>query len=59
MNQISDTNDVSIEVKIEKWKNTRFWGVWMDQELLAVVLYKKGAMAVRNAILALQQRCSG
>ncbi len=31
----------------------------MNQELLAVVVYKKGAMAVRNAILALQQRYSG
>jgi len=35
---------------------TRNWAVWLDGELLAVTVYKKGATAVANAILRLLQR---
>jgi hypothetical protein len=47
-----------IEIKIDRWKRTRYWSVWLNQELLAVVLYKKGALAIKKAILTLQQRYS-
>ncbi len=34
-------------IKITKDKNTRFWAVWMKDELVAVVCYKKGARAIQ------------
>ena len=39
------------EVIIERWKHTRYWAVWVDDDLLAVVVYKKGALAIRERIL--------
>ncbi len=30
---------------------TRYWAVYVDGELLAVVLYRKGAVAIANLIL--------
>jgi len=30
---------------------TRFWAVYVDGELLAVVVYRKGAEAVRKMVL--------
>lgn len=30
--------------------NTRYWAVYLGNELLAVVLYKKGALAIANAL---------
>ena len=33
---------------------TRFWAVYVDGELLAVVVYRKGAEAVRMMILGVQ-----
>ena len=39
---------------------TRFWAVYVDGELLALVLYRKGAEAVRQMILgALAIRADG
>ena len=29
---------------------SRYWAVWLDGQLLAVTLYKKGARAVASAI---------
>jgi hypothetical protein len=31
---------------------TRFWAVYLNGELLAVTVYKKGAVAVQNALNA-------
>lgn len=31
---------------------TRYWGIYVDGELLAVVLYRKGAVAIADLILA-------
>ena len=31
----------------------RYWAVWLDGELLAVTLYKKGARSVASAITTL------
>jgi hypothetical protein len=30
---------------------TRYWGIYVDGELLAVVLYRKGAQAIADMIL--------
>jgi hypothetical protein len=35
---------------------SRNWAVWLDGELLAVTVYKKGATAVVNTITRLLQR---
>ena len=39
-------------IKIKKWKDTRFWAIWINQELLAVTVYKKGALAIKELILS-------
>jgi hypothetical protein len=45
--------DVMIEVR--KYRKpvgyaTRYWGIYVDGELLAVVLYRKGAVAIADLI---------
>jgi len=50
-----ETKNNAYEIKIGRWKNTRFWAVWLDRKLLAVVLYKKGALAIKEAFLSLQR----
>jgi hypothetical protein len=37
-------------IKIEKYKNTRNWALWIDEKLVAVVCYKKGAQAIKDLI---------
>ena len=44
-------------IEIRKYRKpdgyaTRYWAVYVDGELLAVVLYRKGAMAIANMILS-------
>ena len=39
------------DIRITKYKKTRFYAVWLDGELLAVVCYKKGGLAIKKAIL--------
>jgi hypothetical protein len=45
---------VMIEVKRYRKPDgyaTRYWGIYVDGDLLAVVLYRKGAMAIADLIL--------
>ena len=44
-----------MEIRINKYKGGPYWGVWLNKELLAVTVYKKGALAIREAILNLHQ----
>jgi hypothetical protein len=37
-------------ITIKRYKNTRHWSVWKEQELLAVVCYKKGAKAIKKLL---------
>jgi hypothetical protein len=37
-------------IRIEKYKNTSNWAVWVDEKLVAVVCYKKGAQAIKDLI---------
>jgi len=37
-------------IKIERYKNTRHWAVWRNDELVAVVCYKKGAAAIKQLL---------
>jgi hypothetical protein len=38
-------------IEVKKYRQTRFWAVYVDGELLAVVVYQKGAMAIADLIL--------
>lgn len=38
-------------VEIGYYRRSRCWGVWLDSELLAVVYYRKGAKAIKSALL--------
>jgi hypothetical protein len=38
-------------IEIRKYRHTRFWAVYVDGELLAVTVYRKGAVAVREMIV--------
>ncbi|NEQ69076.1 MAG: hypothetical protein F6K21_26955 [Symploca sp. SIO2D2] len=44
-------NGAKVEVSVEHWKRSRFWAVLVNGELLAVAVYKKGAMAIKDRLL--------
>ena len=33
-------------IEVRKYRRTRFWAVYVDERLLAVVVYRKGAEAI-------------
>lgn len=37
-------------ITIGRYKNTRYWAVWKEEELIAVVCYKKGATAIKQVL---------
>jgi len=37
-------------IEVKKYRETRFWAVYVDGELLAVVVYRKGARAIADMI---------
>ena len=43
-----------LNVEIGHYRGSRHWAVWVDSELLAVVCYRKGAEAIKSALLANQ-----
>jgi hypothetical protein len=43
-------------IEIRKYRNTRFWAVYVDGELLAVVVYRKGARAVADLLMKMRLR---
>jgi hypothetical protein len=38
-------------IKVGRYGRTRFWAIWLNGRLLAVVCYKKGATAIRDTLL--------
>ena len=38
------------DIRVEKYRGTRHWAVWVNGELLAVTVYKKGALAIRETL---------
>ena len=34
-------------IRVEKYGSTHYWAIWLGEELLAVTVYKKGAMAIK------------
>ena len=43
-------------IEVRKYRHTRFWAVYVDGELLAVVVYRKGARAVADMLMKMSQR---
>ena len=43
-------------IEIRKDRHTRFWAVYVDGELLAVVVYRKGARAVADLLMKMRLR---
>lgn len=41
---------VNPNLRVERYRRSRFWAVYVNDELLAVTVYKKGALAVREMI---------
>ena len=39
------------DIRSTRYKKSRFYAVWLDRELLAVVCYKKGGLAIKKALL--------
>ena len=40
-------------IEVHKYRHTRHWAVYLDGELLAVVVYRKGAEAIAAKLRAL------
>jgi transposase-like protein len=38
-------------IEVRKYRHTRFWAVYVDGELLAVTVYRKGATAIANLLM--------
>jgi hypothetical protein len=38
------------QVRIERYNESRFWGLWINDELIAVTVYRKGARSILNLI---------
>ena len=43
-------------IEIRKYRHTRFWAVFVDSELLAVVVYRKGARAIAEMLMRMRSR---
>jgi len=43
-------------IEVKKYRQTRFWAVYVDGELLAVVVYRKGAMAIAERLTRATQK---
>ena len=37
-------------IRVNRYGATRYWAVWVNGELLAVTVYKKGAIAIRDKL---------
>jgi hypothetical protein len=37
-------------IHVNRYGETRYWAVWVNGELLAVTVYKKGALAIRDKL---------
>jgi len=39
-----------VKIEIQRYRDSRFWAIYLDGELLAVTVYRKGAAAISEAI---------
>lgn len=42
-------------ITIQRYKSSRYWAVWQGDQLLAVVVYKKGAKAIAELARKLEE----
>ena len=42
-------------IEVKKYRQTRFWAVYVNGELLAVVVYRKGARAIADHLAQVAQ----
>ena len=40
----------NVNVQVDRYQNSRFWQVTVNGNLLAVVVYRKGALAIKELI---------
>jgi hypothetical protein len=45
---------MGIMIEIRKYRHTRFWAVYVDGDLLAVVVYRKGALAIADMLIRMR-----
>ena len=43
-------------IEVKKYRQSRFWAVYVDGELLAVVVYRKGAQAIADHLIQVARR---
>jgi hypothetical protein len=43
-------------IKVKKYRNTRYWAVWMGRRMLVVTAYKKGAFAIQAELIREQEK---
>ena len=46
---------LSERLRIERYPRSRFWAVYLDNELLTLTVYKKGAIALCDVLLQYEQ----
>ncbi|NJO17100.1 MAG: hypothetical protein HC877_15565 [Thioploca sp.] len=49
-NPSHNNENLNFDIRVEKYRGTRYWSIWIGEELLAVTVYKKGAVAIKNAL---------
>jgi len=49
-NMVKRRSDPLGEIRIERYKDSRYWGLWVGEKLLAVTVYKCGAQSVAELI---------
>ena len=52
IDDMSRTVHLSERLRVEKYGDSRYWAVYLDDDLLAVTVYKKGALAVSLLLLS-------
>jgi len=43
-------------IRVEKYRGGRYWSIWLGEELLAVTVYKKGAVAIKELLIEKNKR---
>jgi hypothetical protein len=43
-------------IRVNRYGETRYWAVWVNGELLAVTVYKKGALAIQDKLSSMASR---
>jgi len=50
---------MGVMIEIRKYRHTRFWAVYVDGELLAVVVYRQGERAIADMLIRMHGRKEG